>query len=181
MRILSGLGISVDRFVSNQLRSYRDNALLEQIRHRPCEAQLLLMLRRVRNADANQFSRYAGHMRHLTNELPACLEPLGTDHRIHTFWMLPIRADDPDTLVELLRRNHFDATSTHRLSEIHQSETHAAATESINGSLLNNVVFLPTYPEMPQYERARMQKVLAEYGATQAISSRGPQHQGTAK
>lgn len=84
-------------------------------------------------------------------EVPGAAQPL------RTHWLFPVAVDDPQALVDRLRQEGFDAsTATTALVALpapggrHEAEPVAAR------RMLERIVFLPVYPELPRPQLRRL-------------------------
>jgi dTDP-4-amino-4,6-dideoxygalactose transaminase len=65
-------------------------------------------------------------------------------------------AKDPQKLAATLRQSGFDATHKSSLQIVQSTENNPNSETQIAGNILDQVVFLPLYPEMPLTEFKRM-------------------------
>ena len=143
-RLTACFGRNPDTIVANSVKGFPATQLMQQIRQQPCTPLLRLLNRRVRTADLH---RYAGHAERfdtaIRNMLPNGVVAYGSNHPNHRFWLCPVLLDEPEEVAVRLRAHGFDATSTHRLAVIPDSET-----ESSTKQAFERVLFLPCYPEI---------------------------------
>lgn len=125
-------------------------------RQRPSAALLATLARRLRPEDPS-----VGRVRARTEvgeslrvDLPAgVLHPGGRAVRTH--WLFPVRVADPAALVARLRAAGVDASAG-------TSNLVALTTDGPAADLMQHVVYVPTYPELPEPVRAAVRRVLTE-------------------
>ncbi len=80
----------------------------------------------------------------------------------HSYWLFPLRTDDPVGLMERLRLAGFDSTQRGRLIVVSDSQGRPELSCPHARRLLEETVFVPVYPELSISEVERMCDVLLQ-------------------
>ena len=80
----------------------------------------------------------------------------GAENAPHTYWVFPILAEEPDRLTEELVRQDFDATQGQSLCVVPPPNDRREMEAIFAQTMLDKMVFLPFYPELPLDEAQRM-------------------------
>ncbi len=99
----------------------------------------------------------------LTSMLPKTLKRPGFSNRENTFWVFPVLAETQETKQEiftLLRHHGFDVSNQHSLCLVSnpQEKNHFSLNHS--KAILDQIIYLPFYPEIPISEIKRMANLL---------------------
>jgi len=165
-RVLAGLGrlrgLPVGEVLGRLTAGLPGEDLFSQVRQQPCSAVLRLLLRRLKTHDRRRIERRMENAERV-------IKRLGLDQRQpelsaadHSYWLFPLRADDPRGLIEALRRAGFDSTQRGRLVVVSDGQGRAELSCPEARRLLEETVFLPVYPELPMSEVERMCDVLVK-------------------
>jgi perosamine synthetase len=156
-------GIDTDRLVNGAVHALRPPSGEEidefdrWLRRRPSVPLLALLRHRLRYFDGTRLAERAARGEELANGLPARLSHPGAAALDRTHWVFPVIAGDPDALIQALRRGGFDATrATTSIAAIGAPPPPRAA------ELMERVVFVPAYPELPPAAFERLRRVLVE-------------------
>jgi perosamine synthetase len=170
-------GVDYDRKIAGLARSFAADSLLELIRRRPCAPLVRMLEWRLathEGSTATRLRRRAFRSGRVAASL-ACNQVIGGENPTHTYWVFPIRVDDPDEVVEALQQAGFDATRLSSLVVVPFPDTNPVAA-AMNGAAsngaagsqrrlatwLDDTVFLPNCDAMPDAEFQRMKSVLAQ-------------------
>ncbi len=165
-RVLAGLGrlrgLNVDEVLGRLTAGLPGEDLFSQLRQQPCAAVLGLLLRRLKTQDCRRIERRVENAQRV-------IKRLGLDQRQpelsaadHSYWLFPLRSDDPRELIEALRQAGFDSTQRGRLVVVSDGQGRAELSCPEARRLLEETVFLPVYPELPISEVERMCDVLVK-------------------
>jgi dTDP-4-amino-4,6-dideoxygalactose transaminase len=144
-------GKSVDEVLGGMTKGFPDEDLLAQIRQRPSAATLRLLARRMTKYSNKHLERRIANARHLIERLNLeVVQPELVDAR-HSFWLFPLRSNEPQELLERLRSHGFDATQFGRLEIVQDSDATAddASSCKVARKMFEQTVFLPAYPGIP--------------------------------
>ena len=95
-------------------------------------------------------------------QLLAPLIPPGNSNRSHTYWVFPLCVQDPQGLSTHLMKAGFDAThGASNLMCVSAGNGRALAAQE----LLQRVVYLPVYPEIPSRQLERLARLTKEFVA----------------
>jgi perosamine synthetase len=165
-------GRDLDALLSSFVRGfnvpYDDPAFTARIRRRPCAPVLRLVGRRLMRFDEVRLARRAALGDRLASSLPAGFFHPGRQSATRTHWVFPVVAADPRALISALRRRGFDAAPAHATSAMTVVPAPAGRPESDPVAarwLLQHVVFLPAYPELPERAVRRLVDAVHEAAA----------------
>lgn len=163
VRVLRALGVDHDRAFSNAAHSFGASEFFSQLRQQPCAPLLHLLGRRINifhHRGIERLDRRTARGR----QLAAAFHPemvVGGQNDSHTFWVAPLRVQNPATVVSALRRAGFDATSRSSLVVV-PAHGRASGEERECAAWLAETVFLPNGDDMPDDEWNRMLSLAAE-------------------
>ena len=146
----------LDRFVSTTVRAFRprpgedhDTGFARWLRRRPSASLLALLERRLRHFDTGRLERRRVAGDHVVAGLPPCLERPGGSLTDPTYWVFPVLTDDPEGLIEAMRRAGFDATRGTSAIAAVEPPTDRPERDPIEARrMMAGMAFLPVYPEM---------------------------------
>ncbi len=149
-------GRPLEEVLNAVTRGFADPAaLLAGIRRRPCGPLQALLHRRIHRFDHSRFERRAAAGEALTQALGAGTTVVGVDQPERSHWLFAVTVSDPAALIAWLHRRGFDATrAATSLSCVGATDERAPAQNVI--ALLQQLVFLPVWPEIPEADRARL-------------------------
>lgn len=153
VRLCRLLGQDHDRVIQGSVRGFAGGDFFAKIRQRPNAALLSLLARRIESTDSGRVDGRVARARRLARLLPAALTIPAAQAPFHSFWVFTVLADDPDRIVDELRRAGFDATRAASLRCVPASASAAAravAEPREAQRVLARTVYLPVYPEMPE-------------------------------
>lgn len=158
----------LDRFVSTTVRAFRpgpgedhDAAFRRWLRRRPSAPLLALLERRLRRFDLSRLERRRVAGGRVAAGLPHSLERPGSALPDSTFWVFPVLTGDPDGLVRTLREAGFDATrGTSAIAAVEPPTERPERTPHEARRMMEGIVFLPVYPELPATTLDRLVEAL---------------------
>jgi perosamine synthetase len=163
VRLAAIAGIDSDRLVNRAVHALRPPAGDETdeferwLRRRPSPSLLALLRHRLRRFDASRLARRAALGQELAASLPERLSNPGGAALDRTHWVFPVMAEEPAALISALRGAGFDATrATTSIAAVGSPAPRGAA------ELMERVVFVPAYPELPRSAVERLKRVLQE-------------------
>jgi perosamine synthetase len=163
VRAGAAAGIDTDRLVNGAVHALKPPSAEEGdefgpwLRRRPSAALLALLRHRLRSFDVDRLARRAACGEELAASVPRRLFHPGAAARDRTHWVFPVVPGDPVALIEALRAAGFDATrATTSIVAVGSPPPPRAA------ELMERVVFIPAYPELPRSAVERLRRVLAE-------------------
>lgn len=144
----------------------RAEGLVTRLRRRPCTSLLALLARRLdtRDPSTDRLRRRAAAGERLRAGLPPGSVP-GDRAHLRTHWLFPVRAGEPRRLVERLRAAGVDASGA-------TSNLVALTTTGPAADLLDHVVYVPAYPELPEPVLEEVERVLLAETAGPGCRSR---------
>jgi hypothetical protein len=161
VRAGSRAGLDVDALVNRSVHALKPpssedrDEFGEWLRRRPSAPLLALLRRRLRTFDAKRLAHRAERGEAAASRLPAGVFQPGRRAGERTHWVFPIAVADPNRAIGILREHGFDATA---------ATSSIAAIEPARDSarLMQQVVFVPVYPELPDRAFRRLLSVLED-------------------
>jgi dTDP-4-amino-4,6-dideoxygalactose transaminase len=142
-------GQDLDAILHGSVRGFPGPDLLGALRHTPSAPLLALLERRLTREGSTRAAARARNGARLASFLPRGLALPGRGAPFHSYWVFPVLARDPQSLVSALRRAGFDATRRSSLIAVPPPADRKAADPASSRALLAQVVFLPAYARMP--------------------------------
>jgi dTDP-4-amino-4,6-dideoxygalactose transaminase len=150
---LARVGVDQDALLAKAVRSSPAKRL------RPSAPQLALLGDRLRHFDAVRLRRRAERGERLAHSLPPELSVPGRRGLDHTHWVVPVASPEPERLIAAVREAGFDAnTATTSVTVVHAPPGRAEPDQS--AALLNRIVFVPAYPELPENAFERLVEIV---------------------
>jgi perosamine synthetase len=156
------LGRSYDGWVNRAARGFVGKDLFAQIRRQPSAPLLAVLQRRLRDFDAQRWQRHATKGQMLKGLLDHNVVCPGMAAVPHNYWVFPILVEDPNQLIERLVAGGYDATQGASLCAVQPPAGRPEFRAHFAEELLEKVVFLPFYPELPERAAQRMATVVLE-------------------
>ena len=160
VRAGSRTGLDVDALVNRSVHALKPpsserDEFGDWLRRRPSAPLLALLRRRLRTFDSERLARRAQRGEEAARALPRHVFNPGQTARERTHWVFPIAVRDPRRTIETLRAAGFDATAaTSSIAAIDPAPTRTAR-------LMESVIFVPVYPELPERAFRRLLRALA--------------------
>jgi perosamine synthetase len=163
IKYLERKGIEYDAYIHSLSRSFPKGDLFVKIRYQPGSPLLKLMLRRFRKYDYSIIEKRTERGDFLLNNLPESFIFPGFKSVVQTYWAFPVLTSEPSELIPVLRTAGFDATHYSSLKCVEKNCKDAISEIYISERILNQIIYLPLYPEMPVNELKRMSVCLMEF------------------
>jgi perosamine synthetase len=140
-----------DTLVNSSVRAFRPGGrLLPQLEVRPSAALLAALAHRLDTFDEVRLRRRSSSGEWLAANLPAGLQAPGGGTHVRTHWLFPILTTQPDVLIAACRRAGFDAArGASSVCAVAAPADRAEADPEQARRMMNRMVFLPAYPELP--------------------------------
>jgi dTDP-4-amino-4,6-dideoxygalactose transaminase len=146
--------------VSDAVRNVAPLGSSKRIRNR-CSAPMLAVLRRrLARFSPRDFSGRVAAGRFLLAELEGAVVCPATRNPIHNFWVFPILVDDPQVVMEGLRRQGFDGATLRRSATVAPPEDRPKLAPANAIEALSKLVILPCYGDIPESELRRQAHVV---------------------
>jgi dTDP-4-amino-4,6-dideoxygalactose transaminase len=155
-RICRCCRIDHDHLINRSARTFGERDLVNAIRRQPPAPLLRLLKRRLHRFDDRRLAQRAAKGRHLLQVLGESVFVPGSASVRHTHWLFPVVAREPEKLMGALREVGFDATQGESLCLVEAPEDRPWLSPDTSRQLLETMVFVPVYPEMPDGELSRM-------------------------
>lgn len=152
--ILKQMGVDCDRAIASLARGFASGELLPKLRYRPPAPMIALLRRRLQ-------SGWDGKIRTETAQkflklLDSAVVIPGKAAKHHSFWLVAIATENPVTLMVELRENGFDATQG-------ATSLRAMADCPVAKQILDQILYLPVSPLMPESELLRLAALINDY------------------
>lgn len=155
-RICRYCRIDHDHLISSSARTFGERDLVTAIRRQLPAPLLRLLKRRLTRFDERRLAVRAAKGSHLLQALEENVFVPGSASVRHTYWLFPVVACEPEKLIGALREAGFDATQGESLCLVEAPEDRPWLSPDTSKQLLETMVFVPVYPEMPDRELSRM-------------------------
>lgn len=154
------LNIDYDRALSAAVRNLPGDDFLHSLRRRPSVPLLRLLTHRLLtfHTDDLHDRRRKGTM--LANLLRDRLCCPGADAAEHSYWVFPVEVPDRESFTLHLRAAGFDAAATSAMRPVSPPSDRPQRTAEVAQSVIDRVIYVPLYREMPDNEIKRMARVL---------------------
>lgn len=159
LRALAWAGVDADTWIQSTVTGFRTNGFLQAIRHQPCIANIALMERRIQDFDPTRAHHQRQRGLNLATSLGKHL-PVAGDPTTHTFDLFPLRLGNPKTVQAALRKAGFDTTMRGSITTAPCPDP--STTVPGASRLLNEILFLPLYPAIPDTELDRMANTIRQ-------------------
>jgi len=145
-------GRDPDQAIRSLTRNFHGRDLLDKIRQRPSRPLSAMIARRWQGYPQHRIQRRAALGRRLADKIGSVTDVVGANATEPTWWVFPIAAEDPGSVVRDLRQSGFDATTCHNLCVLKPTGDFPSEMQR----LMLSCVFLPIYPEMSEEEIERI-------------------------
>jgi dTDP-4-amino-4,6-dideoxygalactose transaminase len=153
-------GRDFDELLTAFVRSRRSDAELASfVRGRPSAPLLAVLARRLRRFDHARLARRIEIGTSLADDLAPTLDRPGRRAAENTFWVFPVMTDDRARLAATLLEHGFDAAAG-------TTSIAAAGGAEHADRLMERVLFIPAYPELPRRAVRRLGEVLRRHEPT---------------
>ena len=174
-------GLDVDALVNKSVHALRppdsraDDEFGRWLRRRPSPPLLALLRHRLRTFDAGRLRRRAERGERAARALPPWLVHPGREALERTHWVFPVVPPSPRALIDELRRAGFDATAaTSSIAAVDAPPGRPELVPHHAKTMMERVVFVPVYPEIPEPAFRRLLATLAALPAPAEVPKRQP-------
>jgi perosamine synthetase len=168
VRLGAAAGLDTDALVNRAVHALRPpssgdaDSFERWLRRRPSAPLLAVLRRRVRSFDHGRLRHRAERGEELAGRLPAGVVHPGRAALARTHWVFPVVATDPSALVRGLAAVGFDATrATTSITAVEPPAGSGLERPRAAVALLERIVFVPAYPELPESAVDRLAGALA--------------------
>lgn len=156
IKLLKRKGIDYDTYIHTLSRSFPNGNFFEKIRRQPGYPLLKLLLYRIETYNFHTIEARIERGNYLLSNLPQLFTFPGQQAIFQTYWAFPIITNEPQKVIESLRKNGFDVTNKNSLSIVGMANNNTSEVLPNIKSIQNKIVFLPLYAEIPMNEIAKM-------------------------
>ncbi len=153
-RTLKLFGGDVDRAITGLTRGFGQSPPVERFRHRPPDAMVALMSRRL--AAPADIARRKSAAEALLGAVPGRHAP-GSRALELTYWVTPVLTEDPDALRRKLMERGFDATRGTTSMRVIGDEPERATGAS---GMMRRILYLPSPAHLPEAKRQELRALL---------------------
>jgi dTDP-4-amino-4,6-dideoxygalactose transaminase len=158
---LRATGRDFDKIVNSSVRAFRPGRLVPQLEVQPSAPLLATMSYRLLAFDGLRLRRRAESGEWLTAHLPPGVRLPGADMAGHTHWLFPVLSSEPDKLIAACRLAGFDAArGASSVAPVAAPAGRPEAEPEGARRMMQNLVFLPAYPELSPRSLARLAAAL---------------------
>jgi perosamine synthetase len=159
---LAGLrGWNPDQLIDRLGKRFPGEGLMAQLRQHPCAAQLRLLDRRLRTYDDARIQKRKANAQVLIEGLGLATTHSELSDARHTFWLFAYRCEHPEKLVQSLWEVGVDSARYGSLELVPAPPGRGGLDCPVARGLLDQIVFLPCYVELPKLALARMSRCIA--------------------
>jgi len=142
---------------------------LHSLRRRPCAPMLRLLERRIASCTGTRVSARARAGEHVREALYGRVEMLGQEQSDRTHWLFAVLVHDPASYIFPLRSAGFDAArGATSIAAVPAPEERPELAPKAAQRVMERVLFLPVYPEIPDADRAHLAAQVREGCAREA-------------
>lgn len=151
--------IDIDKMMYQATKSFTGSDFYDKIRMRPSKQLLLMLAKRLACHSRANIDRHREECLKLNEGLSRRYLIPGIKAKHHTYWVCPVLSKKLQNKIPYFRSKNFFLSAQHGICLYGG----AAAGELKNSeTIINNVVYLPFYPEMPQREKKRLESLLTD-------------------
>ena len=158
---LKAAGRDCDAWLKRSGRGFGGPDLIAQLRHRPSRLLTALLARRLARYDRLRSLVQQNLGRTLVRLLGDQPEAAGCSVPKNNFDLFAVQIRNPEDLVSVLRQAGFDASRRGSLTALEPPAEFPDTSPRSARQLLDELVFLPLYPAMPEAEIRRLAEVIA--------------------
>lgn len=158
--VWTAVGYDYDRLVNRQVRAFPGPAFFRRIRQQPSAPLIALLGRRLERYDLRRLETRTARGRLLARLLAPKVVCPGAELAAHVHWVFPILVENPAEVIAALRKAGFDATQGQSMATVAPPPGRPEVLPHQAACVLAKMVFLPIYPEMPEYAVRKMADVV---------------------
>jgi perosamine synthetase len=155
-RSLALVGKDYDGVLQRAVRGFAESNYLDRLRKQPSLPLLSLLHRRLVRFDPPRMQLHRERGDWLRAQLPQHVSCPGHATQQNNYWVFPIMVDNPEYVIEQLRRGGFDAMQQGSMVVVPAPEQYPELDPVVARQVLEKTVFLPLYPQMPQSSLDKM-------------------------
>jgi perosamine synthetase len=173
-RTCKRFGSDLDALVRRVVRGFRPRepaaTFFRRLRRRPSAPLLAMLSRRLRTFDGERLARRASSAERFASRLRTVDVHPGRHSLQRTHWLFPVVVEDPGALILSLRKRGLDASqATSSIAVVDAPAGRPSPVEA--ASMMQGVVFLPVYPELPSQAFDVTAGLLNDCAARRAVES----------
>ena len=157
--VAQALDSSLDELITGMVRGFPGDAFFDQIKQRPSAPLLALLLHRLKDPslDDAELEARCALAEYVRANIPPSVTVPGAEAPVHSYWLFPLIADEPDTLIAALSAIGIDATQgASQMSPVSlppsspsSPERRARVDPKATRRLLGNMVYIPISQHIP--------------------------------
>jgi dTDP-4-amino-4,6-dideoxygalactose transaminase len=162
VRLCGLTGRDYDGLVNRTVRNIPGDDFFAALRQRPSAPLLRLIARRLRSFDQQRLARRSEKGKLLAESVQGSVECPAAAAMHHSFWVFPICVANEELVLASLRRGGFDATAGSQLRAVSPPPDRPELEAKEARRLIEGMIFVPVYHEMPDHEIERLATVLKQ-------------------
>lgn len=163
VRCCHTFGLDYDRLANNAAKGFSPVQLMRRLRQQPSSPLLALLIRRWQSYEDDVLKDRSAQGRWYGEQLGAFDNDGSNTWWQHTHWVFPVLVEHAQQLAMALRFAGFDATHRLRMCVISPSSAGEPTATPNASRLVDQLVMLPWYHELPDHELLRMAEIVREY------------------
>ncbi|MFP6762358.1 MAG: aminotransferase class I/II-fold pyridoxal phosphate-dependent enzyme, partial [Planctomycetaceae bacterium] len=133
-------GKDFNEVLNGSIRNFPEDEFFLSLRQQPSFPLLRLLARRIRRYRNTDLDRRAARGALLADLLPPAHCP-GAAARPHSYWIFPLRVDDPPRIVAALREAGFDSTADNSMQPVEPTDSDSEICASTASALLQSAIY----------------------------------------
>jgi perosamine synthetase len=173
-------GIDVDGMVNRSVHALKPppsedrDVFGEWLRRRPSAPLLALLRHRLKTFDRDRIRRRTERGERAAQSVPRYLVHPGRAAKDRTHWVFPVACPDPTRAVDIFRAAGFDVTTaTTSIAAVPPPDDRADLRPDAAMRFMEEAVFLPVYPELPEPAFRRLVEVMNRLAVAGPVNSAG--------
>ncbi|MEC7566338.1 MAG: aminotransferase class V-fold PLP-dependent enzyme [Planctomycetota bacterium] len=160
------LGKNYNRILKNSVRGFASDELFKRLRQQPSAPLLHLLRRRLGHFDRQRLQHQIDLGELLVDHLSHQFQLPGIQTLTHHFWVFPVLTDNPQVLIEHLRKKGFDTDQRGSMVVVESSSDRQTRLTPTTHRILDKAVFVPLYPAMSRRTINRLARAICHVAAT---------------
>jgi dTDP-4-amino-4,6-dideoxygalactose transaminase len=154
--ICASFKIDIDKMMYQATKSFTGSDFYDKIRMRPSKQLLLMLAKRLASHSCAEIDRHREECLKLNEGLSRRYLIPGIKAMHHIYWVCPVLSAELKNKTPYFRSENFFLSSQHGICRYGGAAGDLKNSETI----INNVVYLPFYPQMPSREKKRLESLL---------------------
>lgn len=145
-----------EKTVNGLSRSFSRGSLLMQIRFKPPVHLLFLLKRRLKKNSDSRFESRRQNARIFINDLKDHVTVPSIGASFHSFWVIPILADNPSGLQKMLLKYGFDSTMADHSQKVIKKSGEKGIRLKNAEYVMSRLIYMPDLSEMKKEDKKKL-------------------------